>query len=268
MAVSPDGKIVAAGAGMWDQPGEIGVWDLATRKPLQHFAEDLGVASVALSPNGKLLASGGWTGHVRVCDWAAGKELFDFPVAGVARVAFSPDGQLLATATEGKTAQLWDVVQGKLLADLEGDLLRFQCVTFSPDGKRVLAGGGDWKPGGVRPGRRLGRGQQEAGAETGRPCRTRSSASPIPPTARPSPPGPRTVPFASGTPTAASCLKTLPGHTHWVESVVFSADGKTLVSGGQDGTDPLLGRGPGQGNDRNRHARQSPHVGFTPDGQP
>src|SRR5437870_3772814 len=35
VAVSQDGKFLAAGAGWWDQPGEIGVWDLATRKPLQ-----------------------------------------------------------------------------------------------------------------------------------------------------------------------------------------------------------------------------------------
>jgi WD40 repeat protein len=27
--------------------------------------------------------------------------------------------------------------------------MRFHCVMFSPDGKLVLAGGGDWKPGGV-----------------------------------------------------------------------------------------------------------------------
>ena len=68
-AVGPGGTVYA-GAGWWDQPGEIGVWDLATHKPLQRFTEDLGVASVALSPDGKLLASGSWTGHVRIRDWA------------------------------------------------------------------------------------------------------------------------------------------------------------------------------------------------------
>src|SRR5436305_1476058 len=34
-------------------------------------------------------------------------------------------------------------------AALEGDLMRFLHVLFSPDGKRVLATGGDWKPGGA-----------------------------------------------------------------------------------------------------------------------
>src|SRR5262245_13772058 len=69
IAFSKDGKIVAASGGMWDHPGEIGVWEFATRKPLARFPEDLGVASVALSPDGKLLASGSWTGNVRVRDW-------------------------------------------------------------------------------------------------------------------------------------------------------------------------------------------------------
>src|SRR5262249_4695866 len=97
----------------------------------------------------KLLAWGSWSGHVRVLDWAARKEVADFPVAGVARLAFSPDGTLLATVCENQTAELWDVARGQSPADLEGDRFRFQCVTFSPDVRRVLAGGGDWKPGGV-----------------------------------------------------------------------------------------------------------------------
>src|SRR5207237_5838555 len=117
VAISQDGKFVAAGSGWWDRDGEIGIWELTTRKPLQRFAENLGVASVALSPDGKLLACGSWSGHVRIFDWAAGKQLFDLPVGDVARVAFSPDGQLLATVTEDKSAQLWDVARGKLVAD-------------------------------------------------------------------------------------------------------------------------------------------------------
>ncbi len=149
MAISPDGKVLAAGAGWWTSVGEVGVWDLATHKPLRHFAEDKGVVSVAFSPNSKLLAFGSWTHHVRVLDWAASKEIADFPSDGLAWVAFSPDGSLLATASEGQTLQLWDLAKGELATNLEGDLLRFHRVIFSPDGKRVLAGGGDWKTGGI-----------------------------------------------------------------------------------------------------------------------
>src|SRR5437588_852104 len=145
---APAAAGIGAGAGRWEQPGEIGIWDATTYKPLQRFTEERGIASVALSPDGKLLASGGWDGHVRIRDWAAGKEVADFEV-GLARVAFSPAGDLLATATEGHTAQLWNVASGQLVADLGGDLFRFHCVTFAPECKRVLAGGGDWNKAGA-----------------------------------------------------------------------------------------------------------------------
>src|SRR4029077_14986353 len=121
----------------------------ASRKPLQRFEDDRGIGSVAFSLDGKWLAAGSWNSHVHVYNWAAHKEVADFQVLGRAHVAFSPDGTRLATASEGKTLQLWDIAAGELVEELQGDLVRFQCVQFSSDGKRLLAGGGDWKKGGV-----------------------------------------------------------------------------------------------------------------------
>jgi serine/threonine protein kinase len=235
VACSPDGKVVAAGAGLWDKPGELGVWNLATREPLQRFVEDLGVSSVALSPDGKLLAAASWTGHVRVYEWASGKQLFDFLVLGVARLALSPDGRLMATATEDQTVQLWDLTQGKLLADLEGDLFRFHCVAFSPDGTQVLAGGGDWKPFGINQvtvwdvasRKQVMKLTGHMGAvlairysPDGKTIATSSVDSTL-----------RTWDAATGNP-----LKRFIGHGSLVETVAFTPDGKNLVSGSQDRT--------------------------------
>ena len=72
MAVSPDGKLLATGSGYWDRPGEVRVWNLATRKPLWTFAETLGVSSVAISPDGKRLASANWAREGRLRDLATG----------------------------------------------------------------------------------------------------------------------------------------------------------------------------------------------------
>ncbi len=232
--VSKDSKFLTAGAGWWDQPGEICVWDLVTRKPLRRFSESLGVASVAFSTDGKLLASGSWNGHVRVRDWAEGSIVADFAVKGVARVAFSPQGQLLATATESKTVQLWDPTKPDPLADLAGDLFRFHCVAFSPDGKRVAAGGGDWKFKGIAQVTIWDVASRQqvlklVGHDNAIICLAFS---------------PKGDQIATGAIDGTARLwdaetgaqvKIFPGHANYIESVIFTRDGKTLLTGCRDG---------------------------------
>src|SRR5262245_32003820 len=57
VAVSPDGRLLAAGGSRGALPGFLTVWDLKTRRLLRTFHERLGVVSVAFSPDGKLLAA-------------------------------------------------------------------------------------------------------------------------------------------------------------------------------------------------------------------
>src|SRR5262249_56512282 len=54
VTVSRDGKLLAAGTGWWDRPGDVRVWDLARRRLLGVYPDRLGVASVAFSPDGRL----------------------------------------------------------------------------------------------------------------------------------------------------------------------------------------------------------------------
>jgi WD40 repeat protein len=235
IAVSKDGKTVVGGAGYWGQPGEVGVWDLETRKPLKRFAEGQGVTCVLLTSDAKLLAYGSWNAHFKVYDWAANKEIAAVPVAGAVRVAISPDDKLLATVTEKNTAQLWELPHCRPLADLEGDLLRFHCVAFSPDGKKVLAGGGDWKNGGVNQVTIWDvESKKQIGALVGHNnaviCMTYSPDGKM---------------IATGSVDATirlwdaqtgEHLKTLTGHQHFLEALAFTPDGKTLLSGSHDMT--------------------------------
>jgi WD40 repeat protein len=77
-----------------------------------------GTISVAFSPNGQILASGGPGSTIRLWDMRARKELktlsgqlFD----AVSSVAFSPDGKTLASAHENGVIRLWDIASGREL---------------------------------------------------------------------------------------------------------------------------------------------------------
>jgi WD40 repeat protein len=133
---------------------QILIWDVFQEKivaTLQSPSHKAG-RSLAFSPDGLLLAAGGYDGSVRL--WArASTETFDFraiaqPVeevgAGYA-VAFSSTG-VLATAKEDGSINLWDARPDSmtLLATLAGQHSGVvRGLAFSPDGNLLVSGGSD-----------------------------------------------------------------------------------------------------------------------------
>lgn len=62
------------------------------------------------------------------------------PSDGVTSVALSPDGRLLAAASLDKVVRIWDTESSQLLDRLEGHSDSVYSIAFSPDGKNVISG--------------------------------------------------------------------------------------------------------------------------------
>jgi len=143
VAFSPDGKVVAAGA----TDHQIYFCDAATGAELRQLAGHHWYPwCLAFTADGKLLYSAGWDGTIRRWEVAGRKQLP--PPAGTRAtdlVAVSPDGQTLAYVDDVGIVHVVDSKDGSDQRTFKQRDLSYSQLVFSPDGRRLAAGGADAK---------------------------------------------------------------------------------------------------------------------------
>ena len=243
-AFSPTTRMLASAT----QDDVVQLWDLQTQQSTILSTGNIRTSSLAFSPNGVRLACAGVDGTIRFYDVNTQRNIANITGHVGHRklsLAFSQDGKTFAG-----NGQLWDLKtglshhslmspntvfynyafdtlspDGKMLASanaediflsytetgalrtiLKGHLNRVQCITFSPDGKILASGGSEQSSGGNKH--------------------------------------PTTIRLWNVL--TGELKNTFTGHTDGVNCIAFSADGKTLASGGGDSTirfwDPHTGQ--------------------------
>jgi WD40 repeat protein/tRNA A-37 threonylcarbamoyl transferase component Bud32 len=236
---SPDGKYLAGVTSGTKGVPAITVWDADTgAKQAVHSGGHV----CAFSPDSKFLAVGlegkrekdrPAIQSIRVWEWAVNKEVATLPVPGVSipirSVVFSPDGKLLAAAGVD-TGRVWEVATKKELWVIRHPV-GVKSVLFSPDGKLLAAVGL------IDPGWRQSvqvwevATKKELGVIRGLPVFRVAFSPDSKRLATVGDPVTRVWDAVSG-----NVLLQLPGHDSLVSNVVFSSDGKLLVTASYDQT--------------------------------
>ena len=104
-----------------------------------------GSNAIAISPDGRLLASGAWD-SLSLWDTATGQQvrILGDRFASAHRLAFSPDGSILvSTGTGEEPIQLWNVESGRQLRNWQGHTDTINSLAFSPDGRLLVTASSD-----------------------------------------------------------------------------------------------------------------------------
>src|SRR5262249_3545290 len=122
--------------------GTVRLWDVRGAKEIQRLLDVPGkkIDSVAVSPDGRWIATGGYYyDKVHLFAAATGKLHHELDDARGGGLAFSSDSKRLACGGPDAEVELRDVVSGRKLHSLKGHKYGVHALAFSPDGKLLAS---------------------------------------------------------------------------------------------------------------------------------
>jgi hypothetical protein len=255
MVFLPDGKLAVAG-GRPGQEGDVRIYNINAGKPrmvggvpsidgvndktvfLKELVQsDDAILALALSPDGKKLASAGTDRLLRVWDLPSGKleHTIENHADWVFGLTFAADGKHLVTGSRDKTAKVWDLSAKESVVTFPDHQNTVYAVAMTGDGKLGISAGEDnqvrqWQATDEK--KQVGKQTKVLGSHAKAVFRMAHHAdakNPLLATCS-----------ADGTvklwnPVAGTALKTLGGHTDWVYAVAISPDGQLVAGGAWNG---------------------------------